>query len=223
MFKINKKDEINNAYIAAVGTLSTSVVLFPLITKYDNFKNWFKKVFECFKNTIVVLILSGRITLFFSLHKRLNFLLGFTGTTVSFYDNLRQYLNFIETLFLSNKGIITYDKNISSGLIYYSYQMDKTSSLNIVGIIILLTCLISYILNRKEYMAKISFGWVLFSAIVLLFIVWGTAENGLILYSLYFYWAFYILIILISSILIFIKSILTLYDLINFAIKYYLR
>lgn len=49
MFKINKKDEINNAYIAAVGTLSTSVVLFPLITKYDNFKNWFKKVFECFK------------------------------------------------------------------------------------------------------------------------------------------------------------------------------
>ena len=155
MFKINKKDEINNSYIAAVGTLSTSVVLFPLITKYDNFKNWFKKVFECFKNTIVVLILSGRITLFFSLHKRLNFLLGFTGTTVSFYDNLRQYLNFIEILFLSNKGIITYDKNISSGLIYYSYQMDKTSSLNIVGIIFLLTCLISYILNRKEYMAKI--------------------------------------------------------------------
>ncbi len=40
MFKINKKDEINNAYIAAVGTISTSVVLFPLITKYDNFKNF---------------------------------------------------------------------------------------------------------------------------------------------------------------------------------------
>ena len=37
------------------------------------------------------------------------------------------------------------------------------------------------------YMAKISFGWVLFSAIILLFIGWGTAENGLILYSLYFY------------------------------------
>ena len=240
MFKINKKDEINNAYIAAVGTLSTSVVLFPLITKYDNFKNWFKKVFKCFKNTILVLILSGRLTLFFTLHKRLNFLLGFTGTTVSFYDKLCQYLNFIETLFLSNKGIITYDKNITSGLIYYSYQMDKTSSLNIVGIIILLICLISYILNRKEYMAKISFGWVFFSVIVLLFIGWGTAENGLILYSLYFYWAFYVLyyllfkklikndkifnyIILISSILIFIKSIPTLYDLINFAIKYYPR
>ena len=118
--------------------------------------------------------------------------------------------------------------------------MDKTSSLNIVGIIILLTCLISYILNRKEYMAKISFGWVLFSAIILLFIGWGTAENGLILYSLYFYLAFYVLyylllkkliknekifnyIILISSILIFIKSIPTLYDLIKFAIKYYPR
>lgn len=240
MFKINKKDEINNAYIAAVGTISTSAVLFPLITKYDNFKNWFKKVFKCFKNAIAILILSGRFTLFFTLPEKLESLLKFTGAKVSFYDKLCQYLNFIETLFLSNKGIVTYDKNISSGLIYYSYQMNKTSTLSIVGIIILIICLISYILNHKEYMAKISFGWVLFSIILLLFIGWGTSENGLILYSLYFYWAFYILyylllkklikkekifnyIILISSILIFIKSIPTIYDLFNFAIKYYPR
>ena len=32
--------------------------------------------------------------------------------------------------------------------------------------------------------------WVAFSAVMLLILGWGTAENGLILYALYFGWAF---------------------------------
>jgi hypothetical protein len=36
--------------------------------------------------------------------------------------------------------------------------------------------------------------WCAFSAILLVGLGWGTAENGLILYGLYFSWAFYVLL-----------------------------
>lgn len=40
---------------------------------------------------------------------------------------------------------------------------------------------------------QVSAFWVLYSIIILCFVGFGTQENGLILYSLYFSWAFIIL------------------------------
>ena len=60
----------------------------------------------------------------------------------------------------------------------------------IIGIFILLIVIVGYILNRKNKFANFCMLWVIFSAILLLFIGWGTLENGLILYSLYFAFAY---------------------------------
>ena len=42
--------------------------------------------------------------------------------------------------------------------------------------------------------SKLAFMWVIYSFLVLVIIGWGTAENGLNLYALYFGWSFYLLI-----------------------------
>ena len=36
--------------------------------------------------------------------------------------------------------------------------------------------------------------WVMFSVVILLVVGWGSSENGMILYALYFSWAFLVLI-----------------------------
>ena len=60
------------------------------------------------------------------------------------------------------------------------------SDVNILGIIILILVLVSAIYNRHKYSSMLSIGWVGFSVIMLLGLGWGTVENGLILYALYF-------------------------------------
>ena len=66
--------------------------------------------------------------------------------------------------------------------------------MNLLGIIILVLVTISFILNKKDKLSKISYYWVIFSVLLLCVVGWGTQENGLVLYSLYFSWAFIILI-----------------------------
>ena len=112
--------------------------------------------------------------------------------------------------------------------------------MSITGIIILGLLIVSFIINRKEKIAQVSALWILYSFIILCLIGWGTKENGLILYSTYFAWAFYSLFILlikkitknkrafsiIMIIIIGIMFIFTSKELINilkFALKYYHR
>ena len=87
-------------------------------------------------------------------------------------------------------------------------------------------------------MAKISFLWVLFSILVLVLIGWGQPENGLILYGLYFAWAYLILyfmfwkkilkniklfkiVMSFSIILMLIFNVIELLKILSFAIKVY--
>ena len=52
----------------------------------------------------------------------------------------------------------------------------------------------SAVFNRKKKISLAAGAWVLLSAIVLSVIGWGTKENGLILYALYFGWAYLVLL-----------------------------
>ena len=70
----------------------------------------------------------------------------------------------------------------------------ETNKLIIIGVLLILLCILSYIINRNKKIVKISTFWILFSIFVLFIMGWGTQENGLILYSLYFGWAYLILL-----------------------------
>ena len=63
-----------------------------------------------------------------------------------------------------------------------------------MGAGILVLALISAVLNSKKLSSRIAACWVGFSFVVLCVLGWGTQENGLILYALYFGWAFAMLL-----------------------------
>jgi len=58
---------------------------------------------------------------------------------------------------------------------------------------VLVLCVLGAWLGRRERLVQISAWWCAISVVLLLGLGWGTAENGLILYGLYFSWAFYVL------------------------------
>ena len=151
---------------------------------------------------------------------------------VTFTERLYQFTNFIKGIFISIPGKIVQLPD------HPSYQLITFKTISVIGIIILLICLISSVLNRKNKFSIIAGLWLVFSIILLLIIGWGTVENGLILYSLYFAWAYlslyfmfikkvfknrkvFISIIIITSIIMLIFNISELINIIRFAIKYY--
>ena len=180
----------NYAYVGAVGTMLTSGILFPLASKFDTFKNWIKNIFKCFIAFMTVTILTGQLHIIVSGGYGINVLLtNFSGIKITFMNKLMQFLYFVQSIFIAPKGNAVFD---GSGM--PAYRLNDINFISIIGIVILVLCLVSFIKNRKNKLSVISFLWIVFSFIILCLLGWGTKENGLILYSLYFSWAYLVLI-----------------------------
>ena len=228
------KDKINYLYLGAVGTLVTSGVLLPFLSKYTTFKDWIKKVVHSFICFFCLFILSGQFAQIFTLADRVKLLSQFTGVNLGFSIRMNQFTNFIESIFLSPTSEIS-KRYFDFG----TYQQVEPKTISIIGIIIFSLILISFIINRKNRIALISFCWILFSFFVLVVVGWGIAENGQILYGLYFAWAYYILffmlinkirnrkifriLITFSIIIIFISMSIEMNNILKYAIKFFPR
>ena len=77
---------------------------------------------------------------------------------------------------------------------HISWQLNEQTGIRIAGIAILVLVLVSAVWNREKRSSRLAIFWVGFSVVMLLGLGWGTQENGLILYSLYFGWAFLVLL-----------------------------
>ena len=176
---------------AASGTLITSSVLFPFIlkrTSFSNFKSSFKSIINWVFHFLVINLAFFRFEIFYWTPNRISFLSQFADTNCNFESKLCQYTEFLHNIFFSPNVIIKNDMDISS------IQLAPIQHLNLFGILIFLAVLISAIFNRKKKSSLLAFGWVIYSIIILLIIGWGTVENSLILYSLYFGWALLVLL-----------------------------
>ena len=186
---------------------------------------------NCAFSFLVVLIFSGQSIQLLTLKYKMVSLSTFYGN-VSFEDKIFRFSNFISSIFIGTNGSVV---NVEGNL---AYRLVEPSGINYVGLCIFGLLIISFILNRKERMAKISFLWVLFSILVLVLIGWGQPENGLILYGLYFAWAYLILyfmfwkkilkniklfkiVMSFSIILMLIFHVIELLKILSFAIKVY--
>ena len=223
---------INYYYIPATGTLLTTGIIFPIITKFKNIKQWLIDIIKCGLAFVSFIIISGQLPQVFELRERyLFFSTRFTGK-ISLGKKLCQFTNFIKGIFVAIPA------KIAEAFEHPSYQLVDIKTISIIGILILLICIISTILNRKNKFCITSGLWILFSILILLIIGWGTVENGLVLYSLYFAWAYlslyfmfikkvfksrkiFISLILITSIIMIIFNITEFINIIKFAIKYY--
>jgi len=225
------KEKINYLYIGAVGTLLTSGIIFPAISKFKNIKDWTIKAFKCFLSFVSVLIISGQFPQILTAKEVYQRIMVFTNNT-NLTNKIYQFTNFVSGIFISEKGAFKILNETPS------YQLIGLKFISIIGILILILLTVSFIINRKEKIAQLSYAWVIFSFILLFIIGWGTAENGLILYSLYFAWAYLVLyflfikkvfkkrkafvaIITFSIIIMATFNISEFLNILKFAIKYY--
>lgn len=182
---INKIEDRKLSYLGATGSLLTTGVTFPLIyDKEDRILTKLKKIFNAFFYSTFVLLLLGRIDVIMKFPLKINSLLGFAGTKLSYLEKFQQYTHFIVNCFVSING----EAKISA------WGLKEITNINLLGVIIFILVTVSFILNKKDKLSKISYYWVIFSVAILCIVGWGTKENGLILYSLYFSWAFVILL-----------------------------
>lgn len=109
---------------------------------------------------------------------------GFVKNSV--IENLQQYTHFVANLFLPSESDCVFE-----GL--YRYILLPVTSFRFEGIVLFLLAAISFFCVRKNRLAQIAAYWIAFSFVLFVFAGYGTAENGLILYSHYFGWAFLLL------------------------------
>ena len=138
---------------------------------------------------ILAMAVFGRVDIITGVANHIINLNQFSGTVLTFTDKCRQFTAFVCACFTAPAAEIT--DNLW-GLV--SWQQRAANGFHIAGLAVLALCFVSTVLNRKKKSTMTAAGWVCFSFVILVILGWGTAENGLILYSLYFGWAYLILI-----------------------------
>ena len=172
----------------AGGTLLTSLILLPSMSDkhpIKQFKNWFMDMVKCGLGFVGMMLACCRFDVISILFYSVSELSSFTGKSVTLMDKVNQYTQFVKDCFAVPDAGISLDFKP-----FPSWQLHAVTGLNWVGIGILVLCFVSFVWNRKNRSSRVAAFWVAFSAGMLLVLGWGTAENGLILYALYFGWAY---------------------------------
>lgn len=197
----------NMVYIMATGSLLTSGILFPLLGKLKDLKYSIKNIFFTFLTCIAIFIISAKILLLLppELNNEINKIGQFTQTEITYLDKFNMYTNFsLNTIIAPEIEVV--NKDFINQILYtkdYQYKLDaqnyrvvqaNTKDFNIFGLVIFIIAVLGFALNRKDKFSQICFAWILFSIILLPVLGYGAYENGFILYTYYFSWAFVCLI-----------------------------
>ena len=188
--KVREK-ESDFTYIAASGTILTSAA--TIVMYFERKKGWKdfgKKFLRLFLYGVSIVILAGRTDLILTSFQRLQALLAFSGDKVAFRERMMQYVSFVKSCFMAPASEI-----IDFGNGFVCWRLRDITQWDIAGIVFIALVIVSFVINRKDKFTQVCFVWCLFSMIILGIAGWGTNENGLILYSLYFGWAYFALIV----------------------------
>lgn len=173
-------------YIAAVGSLITnSVVILPFLLFHSNgFKQNFIILLKSVLFFIMLAIVSGQLpALLRGPNVSMSLYSKFAGSS-GFLYNMTLYSNFIKSCFISPG----FEIDVASGSFPKMILSNPTFCYS--GIVMICLSLLGWMLNFKNRFINISGFWIIFSFILLGLIGWGSEENGMILYTLYFSWAF---------------------------------
>jgi hypothetical protein len=192
---LNKHEGSLVALIGAGGTLMTSASLFPFMLGDEELRSpraIFRRLISFASIGVLALAFFGRFDVLLNNKSNFNMLTGFAGSGTSLLSRLFQYLIFVPSCFFSPDSGMKFVSFVSA--YHISWQLVPADSVDYAGIIILFICALGYFLSRKNRISQVCAAWIIVSLLVLWILGWGTMENGLILYCLYFGWAFLILI-----------------------------
>jgi len=230
----------HNDYLltATTGTLVTGCVLIPLLnsTPVKEFKKWVLSISKSVMMFVVFIGLFIRTDVILKIFQNMNQLSQFSKYSLSLKQKLMQYTVFVQSYFIAPicKPLSEWDKTPT-------WQLDFNLSFSVIGIVIALIAILSFVINRKDKLVQLSGVWIVFSFLITVIVGWGTVENGLILYSLYFGWAFFVLVIkfimklneklnkpvifissvIVLGVLFFVFNIKSLVEMISFAMEFY--
>lgn len=176
------------AFWGAGGTLLTSAVIIPLCSRKNPREaiwGWLWDMLRYGLGFVVFLLACNRFDVLWGLAEKINTLGGFAGKAMSFSEKMMQYSHFVRNCFLAPQAAVTVGEE--GMLAWRQLPCDTFSGL---GLVLLTLAAVSAVVNRRLRWARLAGLWALFSGAILLVMGWGTRENGLILYALYFGWAF---------------------------------
>lgn len=180
------------AFCGATGTLLTSAVTLPFLSKrkpHENFGAWFWDMLNGGIGFVIAVLAFGRLEIL--LDAAVNFLdlNRFSGESLTFAERLCQYTAFVPGCLLAPEAGIC--ENVWGNI---SWQLVRSDTIHWAGVVILALCGFSAVWNQEKKSSVLAAVWIGFSFLVLCVMGWGTQENGLILYALYFGWAFLVLL-----------------------------
>ena len=174
-------------FYGAAGTLVTSAVFFPLALADSPRRpaRWLKHAVFLACGYLTLMFIFFRFHAILQIVGRAQTFMTYSGRGIPFVDRLKQYVAFPASCFLAPASHITES---------LTWWLQPVTTWSRAGIVVLALCAVSAVVNRRQLLCRIAAAWVAFSFVLLCVIGWGTAENILVLYSLYFSWAFAVLL-----------------------------
>lgn len=182
----------------AGNTLLTSLFWTPCYSSHSPFRQfgaWLRDMVWRIVEFIALLLAFGRFDVLYTLTDKIVSLSKFSGGSVPLWERLCQYTVFVRNLFFTPAAAA--GMNTTTPQAHISWMLEPVSGISFAGVVIIMLALVSAVWNRRQRAARFAFYWIVFSLLLLVVLGWGTKENGLILYALYFGWAFLVLLFLL--------------------------
>jgi hypothetical protein len=106
---------------------------------------------------------------------------------VTFADSLLQYTHFLAACLLPPHAGL-------QEVGHSAWRAFPTPQVNPIGLLVFGVAALGFFLTKKSALSRAAAGWIAFSFVLLAVAGWGAPENGMALYTLYFSWAFLVLI-----------------------------
>jgi len=184
------------AAIVAAGTLTTNLAVFPFVAYAKKFKQWFFNLVKLGCGFVAACILGGiLIRLFDPVQAILGELDRFAGG-IDPRERILQFINFVGSIFIRPETTLAYGTD-QHGMDVIRYVLAVPTSVNWIGILLIMLAIAGFILNRKLRFAQISLLWAAYAFLILFVIGWQARGNEMFLSAFYFGWAFFVLAFLL--------------------------
>jgi hypothetical protein len=177
--------EGEDSFVGAAGCLVSNLALFPLLVRGRPWREWIRAALKVAGVLLAIFLLAGQLGLVAALPQYLRVPLGFGAHSVSFGDRLLQYSGFVRSCVIAPIACLRLPPEG-----FPAFRQAIPGGVSIVGLAVAALSCVGGWFHRRRFFARVAAAWCLYSFLLLGAWGWGASENGMVLYSLYFSWAF---------------------------------